>query len=490
MDEHMRHVSAKVRQIYSRIGDTISRQIFENRLMMSLIQNEKSSDETAILRKKRDEDKRLARFFDEIKKADGDILIYGAGECGRYICESKFMAGVPVRGFIDNKEWHKGTIHNLPIFRFEEAVKNFGKANIILSMESCASRRQIKEQIAEKKSDWKIMDAGEILREVDSEGLLGIADPYYYYIYEIVNTSEIGAGLLKKIMKAAHPTAYWITPGEGDPLGKMICEKRGSYPWSCYLAANKRQSTYNGIPLYTYEEAVVLYDELDIVIESGHEYRTVMKKISSLGARGDSICLEDIIKVLDSKQYFDFFAYTGDRETFIDGGAFDLGSTKAFMAWCGGNYERIYAFEPERNNYEVCENKIEKWDNVSLFPYGLFDSRGKIGFTAGLGGASRIENQERDFYSDYDIELMDLDSVVGGEKVTFIKMDIEGAEEKALLGAERTITEQKPKLAICVYHKPEDILEIPALVLKMRPDYKIAFRHYSLRDAETVMYAW
>ena len=107
-----------------------------------------------------------------------------------------------------------------------------------------------------------------------------------------------------------------------------------------------------------------------------------------------------------------------------------------------------------------------------------------------MGGASRIEDQKRDFYSNYDIEVTDLDSVVKDEKVTFIKMDIEGAEEKALLGARHIITEQKPKLAICVYHKPEDIIELPALILEMRPDYKIAFRHYSLRGTETVMYAW
>lgn len=87
--------------------------------------------------------------------------------------------------------------------------------------------------------------------------------------------------------------------------------------------------------------------------------------------------------------------------------------------------------------------------------------------------------------------MVDLDSVVKGEEVSFIKMDIEGAEEKALSGAKRIITEQKPKLAICVYHKTEDIIELPALVLSMRPDYKLAFRHYSANSAsETVVYAW
>lgn len=208
---------------------------------------------------------------------------------------------------------------------------------------------------------------------------------------------------------------------------------------------------------------------------------------------GEYIDLNDVIEILYQKQYFDFFKYTGEKESFVDGGVLDLGSTKGFMEWCSGNYERIFAFEPDKSSYEICKEKIGQTENlekVSLFNCGLFDRQGRIGFASGLGGASRIENQGQDFYSDYDIEVTDLDSAVQEEKVTFIKMDIEGAEEKALLGAKRIITQQKPKLAVCVYHKPEDIIEIPALVLKMRPDYNIAFRHYSLRDTETVMYAW
>jgi hypothetical protein len=57
-------------------------------------------------------------------------------------------------------------------------------------------------------------------------------------------------------------------------------------------------------------------------------------------------------------------------------------------------------------------------------------------------------------------------------------MDIEGAELNALKGAERIIREQKPKLAICIYHKPEDVWKIPSLLLDFVPDYKFYIRHY------------
>ena len=68
-------------------------------------------------------------------------------------------------------------------------------------------------------------------------------------------------------------------------------------------------------------------------------------------------------------------------------------------------------------------------------------------------------------------------------------MDVEGSEYNALLGAEKTIAAHKPTLAISVYHKPQDIWEIPALILKLNPDYRFYLGHYSIARGETVLYA-
>ena len=75
------------------------------------------------------------------------------------------------------------------------------------------------------------------------------------------------------------------------------------------------------------------------------------------------------------------------------------------------------------------------------------------------------------------------------EEVTFIKMDIEGAELKALKGAKNIILRDKPKLAISIYHKPEDIVEIPLFIKELVPEYKLYIRHYSNDSIETVLYA-
>jgi hypothetical protein len=79
--------------------------------------------------------------------------------------------------------------------------------------------------------------------------------------------------------------------------------------------------------------------------------------------------------------------------------------------------------------------------------------------------------------------------VCNEELVTFIKMDIEGSEYNALIGAADTIKKYKPKLAISIYHKPEDIIEILKLLLNMNQDYKFWIRHYSMAWFDTVLYA-
>lgn len=91
----------------------------------------------------------------------------------------------------------------------------------------------------------------------------------------------------------------------------------------------------------------------------------------------------------------------------------------------------------------------------------------------------------------FEIQVMDLDTYCREKDIipTYIKMDIEGAEMEALLGAQGNIKNNKPKLAICLYHKKEDIFAIPLLVHKMNPSYKMYIRHYSNYRTDTLLYA-
>jgi len=73
-------------------------------------------------------------------------------------------------------------------------------------------------------------------------------------------------------------------------------------------------------------------------------------------------------------------------------------------------------------------------------------------------------------------------------KIDFIKMDIEGWELDALKGAENCIKSRNPKLAICVYHKPEDLLNIVNYLKLAVPEYKLYLDHKSPEWNETILY--
>ena len=88
------------------------------------------------------------------------------------------------------------------------------------------------------------------------------------------------------------------------------------------------------------------------------------------------------------------------------------------------------------------------------------------------------------------IKVTTLDKQLGNRKVSFIKMDIEGSEHEALVGAEKLIRGQTPVLAISIYHRLEDIFSLPKLIIEFCPHYKFFLRHYNFWEpAETVLYA-
>lgn len=107
-----------------------------------------------------------------------------------------------------------------------------------------------------------------------------------------------------------------------------------------------------------------------------------------------------------------------------------------------------------------------------------------MSFTAGKNAGSVISTD-----GDVKITCDAIDDLCARDKVTFIKMDIEGSEQEALNGAEKVIQRDKPKLAICIYHSWEDLYEIPFLIKKMVPEYRLYIRHHSDTIFETVLYA-
>jgi FkbM family methyltransferase len=183
-------------------------------------------------------------------------------------------------------------------------------------------------------------------------------------------------------------------------------------------------------------------------------------------------------------QYFDLEHLNLRNEYFVDAGAFDGETTKYFFEICPDGHS--YLFEPNPEQFKICKENLKNFPGAEFFQYGLYDENVTLCFdTRGNDmGSAKITKT-----GDIEIEARRLDDLLLNKKVTFIKMDIEGTELNALKGAEKIIRGQKPKLAICVYHKSEDIWEIPELILNFNAEYKLYLRHYTISNTETVLYA-
>lgn len=186
------------------------------------------------------------------------------------------------------------------------------------------------------------------------------------------------------------------------------------------------------------------------------------------------------------KQYFaSGLMQPGENEVFVDAGAFTGEDTLAFWDWCGGNARAAFVFEPDGRNYLRCRENLKLYgDKVEIYPKGLWSRKDKLFFTDGRDASSHVGGEGNSA-----IETVALDEILAGKPVSFIKMDIEGAELEALKGAAEIIRMNKPKLAVCLYHKPEDIVEIPAYIQSMDMGYRFYLRHYSYSPFETVLYA-
>jgi len=176
-------------------------------------------------------------------------------------------------------------------------------------------------------------------------------------------------------------------------------------------------------------------------------------------------------------------------EVFVDCGAFTGDTIKTFYHCTRGRFRRIYAFEPDRINFQKLKNTVKglRRSQISIFNKGVFSSSGRFCFSElGAWDSGISSDGEKGVHRPF-IQLDD--SIKRDEKVTFIKMDIEGAEIEALKGAQRIIRNDKPKLAICIYHQPSDLWNIPLLIKEFNPKYRIYLRYYFESVSDIICYA-
>lgn len=176
------------------------------------------------------------------------------------------------------------------------------------------------------------------------------------------------------------------------------------------------------------------------------------------------------IETTPNEAYENILMLNGD-EIYCDLGAYNGDTVTEFLN-VTGSYNKIYAFEPDRKNFNKLQKAYGEKENIYLYNCASADKTGEIGFLTNGGRHSVVsDNGEK-------IKAISLDDALKGEKATYIKFDVEGMEQSAITGAKETILKYKPKMLVSAYHKTDDYFTLPLLVNSIRNDYKIYMRHY------------
>ncbi|HON59603.1 MAG TPA: FkbM family methyltransferase [Smithella sp.] len=208
--------------------------------------------------------------------------------------------------------------------------------------------------------------------------------------------------------------------------------------------------------------------------------RKILMNLVNFRASGDLHYMLDFEDRREHQYFEDFFEW-GDGEVFVDAGGYDGLTSLAFIQRCP-KYRSIHFFEPDSRNLELARKNLSEHPRIYYYRMGLADGRQTLRFCSGGGSASKISRD-----GDVEINVEALDDLIQ-EKISFIKMDIEGAEEAALSGAKNHIANDHPRLAVCCYHRVEDLWKIPEQIMAVRNDYRLYLRHYTDGLHETVMY--
>ena len=202
----------------------------------------------------------------------------------------------------------------------------------------------------------------------------------------------------------------------------------------------------------------------------------------------DDSLMQKVFDTSEEPQYFGVNLYKiSNNEIFVDCGAYDGDTCRAFIKYVDNKFKKIFAFEPDKSNYEKLSTYFAHMGGVTeveCIQAATSNENKTLRFSAMGNTSSSIDE-----HGEIEIQAVKIDDVVENTGASFIKMDIEGSELDALHGAENTIKKFRPILAICAYHKPEDLFSLYDYINSICKDYKFFLRAHKPFPQEVVMYA-
>lgn len=188
-------------------------------------------------------------------------------------------------------------------------------------------------------------------------------------------------------------------------------------------------------------------------------------------------------------QYFHPQVSPQDGDIIIDGGAYTGDTANAFMAHA--QCRHIISFEPSSNSFNaLLENTSNSSSQVTCINKGLWSKSTTLSFAQFED--SPVGNHIAE-YGETNIQTTSIDQIVSElylPKIDLIKLDIEGGEMEALIGAQQSIKKFRPKLQISLYHNMNDLWELPLFINKLRLNYKFFIGHHSHDAHETIFYCY
>jgi FkbM family methyltransferase len=174
-------------------------------------------------------------------------------------------------------------------------------------------------------------------------------------------------------------------------------------------------------------------------------------------------------------------------EVFIDCGAYDGDTIRLFLDQSESKFERVIAFEPDAANFEILTRTVAGLEpdvrkRIQLRHAATSSENARVLLAEGNGAASSIGS------GDCEVDAVALDNELSGTRITYLKMDIEGAEAATLNGAANVIRQHTPVLAISAYHRQSDIWSIPLLIQSIHPHYSFFLRPHLLEGFDLVCY--
>lgn len=162
----------------------------------------------------------------------------------------------------------------------------------------------------------------------------------------------------------------------------------------------------------------------------------------------------------------------GENESYLDLGAYKGDTVEEFLAYCNGKYDSITAVEPDRRTFKKLCAYLENVSGSVAYQKAIYSENKTLNFSNAAGRQSTISEKGEE------IETVTVDELCNNKQISYIKMDVEGAEYEAIEGAKETLKNKKPKLNIALYHKNCDIFELPLKIAQINPEYKFYLRRH------------